>query len=363
MDKYQPIGIAAGLMMMKWELLSQHLRPREIFEPGDTVNLFISFESILRNIASQRNLNSMITFHKQSTVLDLESAILNVVANYRMYLKREGCNPRIFLYYTDLTSTEEQSMVPYNSSYRSFYFNHYLRNPECRSLGELVTGILVPEVSLILSYVPDCYFIRSTRFDGSLIPAIISERTDPRHTIVITSDSFDTLYLFREKFSVVQIKRNYGNFNVISSVRDSVSALLSGEKECPEHVLQLFNHELYYRLLLSVEGNRYRNIQTARGFGFSKLITCLTEAVDRNQLLMDFRSVDSIADIFPDKFRDDIISACRCTDLSLQLSLLTNTDRDFVCSQMIDRSDPASLESLNNRRFLDFPINLIGLLD
>lgn len=301
----------------------------------------------------------MVMFHKQKVVLELESAILNLVANYRMYFQREKCRPRMHLFYTDLGSSDEPSMAIYNKFYRSYYRNHYAKNPDFKVIGELMTEIIVPEIELIMGYIPDCYFVRATRFDGSLIPAIVAQERPADHNVIITSDLFDTLYFFREKFSTVQIKRRYANFKVISTVEDSVQAIMPNESAFD---VQIFTSEMYYKLLISVNGSKIRNIQSAKGFGFAKLLGVLQEGLDNNLILRDFGSISSVIELFPEKHRDDIKQAYECTDLETQLELLGRGDRDFVCSQLLDKADQASLEALNNKRFLEFPVNLSGLL-
>jgi hypothetical protein len=41
---------------------------------------------------------------------------------------------------------------------------------------------------------------------------------------------------------------------------------------------------------------------------------------------------------------------------------LNDIDTEDIKSQMVDKADIQSLESLNNQRFLEFPISLQGLL-
>jgi len=54
--------------------------------------------------------------------------------------------------------------------------------------------------------------------------------------------------------------------------------------------------------------------------------------------------------------------AFQCTSLMTQYELLSNTDIDEIKMQIIDKVDTESLEALNNKRFLEFPINLQGLI-
>ena len=361
MEKYVPgIGIVAGSLMLKWDLLNQHIHSHRLnIQQGDPVNVFINFESILYNLTMQKNLQDFVNFHKQRLVLELESAILNLMANYHMYFRKEGCRPKIYLYSTALNS-EKQQMEVYNKFYRSYYQNRYMQNPQFKQMGNILNDIIIPEIKLILSYVPECYFIESKTFDSSIIPMIVSTVSSPEKNVILSSDVFDTLYLFNPNFITVYIKRRYSHFNVISEIDDAVQSVIKDESPFD---LTIFNSELYYKLLLSIKGSKIRNIRSAKGFGYGKFTKLLRDGIEKGVILKDFESIDSVIQLFPEKYRADVKLAFQCTDLDVQYKLLSKTDIDEVKSQLVDKSDYASLEALNNKRFLEFPINLQGLLE
>ena len=105
MEEYrQGIGISAGSFMLKWDLLDQHLKMNNYnIQPDEEVNIFINFECILKNLSTQKGLLNLVTFYKQQLVIELEAAILNLMANYRAYFKKYKCKPRLFFYYTALS--------------------------------------------------------------------------------------------------------------------------------------------------------------------------------------------------------------------------------------------------------------------
>ncbi len=359
-DKYFPgIGINAGSLMLKWSLLDFQIHQHHLpINPGDHVNVFINFETILRNLTMQNNLLNLVNFHKQKVVIELESAILNLMANYRMYFHKEKCIPKLYFYFTDL-GEHQQEMKIYNKYYRTYYHNRYMKNPKFKLMGEILNSIIIPEISLILSYVPDCYFLRCNTFDGSIIPLIVSTFSDNKN-IIITGDIFDTLYMFQPNFITVYIKRRFKNFKVTSNIEETVRTIVKGESPFD---LNIFNSEMYYRLLLSIKGSKIRNIRSAKGFGYGKFMKILQMGIKQDIILRDFQSLDSIIELFPEQYREDIKNAFQCTDLETQFQLLNETDIDFIKSQIVDKIDIESLESLNNQRFLEFPINLQGLLN
>lgn len=362
-ETYKPgIGISAGAWMIRWELLAKHIHLPESngYTPlGEEINVFINFECILKNLALQKGLAGDVTYFKQDVVIEMESAILNLVAHYRGFFIRYYKKVNVYLYYTDLESDLPQEMECYNRFYRSYYKNRYLTNPQFRDMGDVLVKIIIPEVELIMSYIPGCYFVRSRGFDGSLIPYLIGSTSKAQNTI-ISGDVFDTQYMFLGNFDTIYVKRRFQHFGVMSTIPDVVTSIVKDESPLD---LTIFNSEMYFRLLLSIKGSKIRNIKSAKGFGYGRFMNLLKEGLEKDIVLKDFESIHSIAQLFPEKYREDIINAFRCTNLDTQISLTTKADLENIQSQLIDKIDIESVESLNNKRFLSYPIKLMYLLE
>lgn len=360
MDKYIPgVSVAAGSYMLKWDLMDKYIRNNHLnIKPGDDINLFINFESILNNLFNYKNINSLLVYHKQDLVIEIESSVLNLVANYKSYFHKEKCNVKVYLYYTDLKSDNQQMMV-YNKYYRTYYQNKYKQNPKFRNVGEVILDIVIPELELIMSYIPNIYFIKSNNFDSSLIPEIIS-RFDNIKNIIISGDIFDTLYMFNPNFINLFIKRKYQNLFIGTNVDEIIQYIIKDESPFD---LNIFKSEMYFRLLLSINGSIIRNIKTNKGFNYNYIIKLLKDGVDKGIILRDFNSLSSIIDIFPEKYKEDIKSAFQCMSIENQYGLLNQIDIDNIKSQIIDKIDIVSVEALNNQRFLNYPINIQSLLN
>ena len=361
-DKYKPsVGYAAGVWMLKWDDLYAQLQqqPLQILA-GDNVNVFINFECILRNLAQRNNLQADLVYYKKEICIELESSILNLVAHYRGYFKvKHRANPKIYFYYTDLLSDLPQEMSSYNKYYRSYYKNRYLQNPQFKELGKVLTNIVIPEVSLIMNYIPDCYFIKTSNFDSTLVPQIVST-FDNAKTVVITGDVFDTLYMNDPEKIVVYIKRRFQHFSLCTSVESTVQSIIKNESPFD---LTIFNAKMYFRLLLSIKGSKIRNIKASRGFGYSRFVKILSNGMKKGVVLKDFSSIDSIIDLFPEQYRDDIKTAFLCTSIETQMNLVNDINIEEVRSQIVDKIDIRSVEALNNKRFFEFPINLPYLIN
>lgn len=360
MDKYKEgIGINAGSLMLKWDEMNKHLmmNPLKLL-PEDEVNVFINFECVLRNLSNSKIPIDNVAQFRQQVAIELESSILNMVAHYRAYFKKDNKKPKIYLYYTDLTSDKHQLMEVYNKYYRSYYKNRYMQNPQFRQLGEILTSIVIPEIKLILNYIPDCYFIISETFDSSIIPMIIANNTNAKN-VIISGDIFDTMYMFNPNVIMIYIKRRFQYFTVTSDIDATIQSIVKDESPID---LTIFRSEMYYRMLLAIKGSKIRNIKSAKGFGYGRFMKILSDGIKRNVVLTNFSSIDSILNLFPQQLRDDIKNAFQCTSLDIQYQLLSETDKDEIMNQIVDKVDLKSVEALNNKRFFEFPINLQYLL-
>ena len=347
------VGISAGSLMIKWKTLDNIIKQSNLTLDETSVNVFINFESILNNITNMRNLIRSIVNFKKDFVLELESSILNLVANYRSYFRHLHTDTKIFLYYTDLTSKEQQMRI-YKKYYRTFYFNKYNNNPQFRDVMRVVRSNVIKEIKLIIDYIPSVYLIKTNDFDSFLIPLIFQEEKN----VIITSDIFDSLYYFKSNFLPIIIRRKYNNMKILSSSED-VSIELTNESDLIK--TNIFSSELYYRFLLTAEGSKIRNINSIKELGYKRLIELLNDGISRGIVLKDFSSLSSIIELFPDKYRKELEENFKCVSLDNQYDMLTDADIASIKDQVIDKIDVVSIQALNNRRFLEYPINLTGL--
>ena len=349
------IGTTAGSMMIKWVELDRHIAPI-LSDQSNSVNVFINFESILDNLSHRRNILQTIVNFKQQFVLEMESAILNVAANYRMYFKKHQKDCKIFFYYTDLTS-DKQIMRTYKKYYRKFYFNKYNNNPQYRDILQIVKRNIIKEVELICQYIDHVYFVRAKGFDASIVPKIL----EWDNNVIITTDRFDTLYHFDGNFTPIYICRDKGIRTIISDLDSMILHLLKND-EPNRSIINIFHSKLYYQLLLISIGDNYRNIDTIRELKMDQMILLLQESMKNGSILMEYTSLTPIMDIFPKKHVEMISENYRCMSLDTHEEMLTDGDREYIQTQLIDKIDVASLSALNNRRFLEFPLNLQGLM-
>lgn len=358
MDKYiSGISVCAGILMLKWNVFAKHLIDLKL-ETGSKVNLFISLESILENVANFKRFNNLMTFYKQKVIIEFEASVLNLLAHYRGFFKKNGYDGNIFLYCTGLNDLN-QNMKKINKWYRSYYFNKYTRNPEYKNIKQLY-DIGINDLKLITRFIPNCFIVESSNCDGSLIPLLLKGSNN----IILTKDLFDTIYYF-EGFKVLFVKQLYKK-NINESVYTEPLNILnvSLEPNVDIYKTNIFNSEVYYKILLSFIGNQIRNIDdlSANSIRTKEFIEILNSKVLSEELLLDFKTIESVINFMPKKLQNNLSNNFKSYDLNIHLNLLSDSDIDNIKNQCITEYDLDSIQALNNQRFLDFPVSIIDLM-
>ena len=88
----------------------------------------------------------------------------------------------------------------------------------------------------------------------------------------------------------------------------------------------------------------------------------MNDGLKNGIVLQDFSSIESVINLFPQQFRDDIRDSFKCMSLDIQCDLLSDTDVSQIKAQIVDKVDIKSIEELNNKRFFECPINLPALI-
>lgn len=356
MERYIPgVGRSAIQLMIKWSVLRQLLAD---LKDEKEINLFINFESILRNLCKIKNLGLLVNFYLQKVVIELESSVLNLVAHYRGFFKKHGIKCNIYFYYTDLSCENSQLMKNEIKFYRNYYYNKYKQNPEFKNIFRLLQ-IIVPDLKLITQFIDGVYFITTKEIDSSLVPKLLSSDIQ---SIVLTEDIFDTIYLF-DNIKVLYIKRDFN--------KNSQSVVFSSPAEIADKILNydnpfeliVFNSELYFKLLLTFNGSQVRNLQSLSSDGCSiiNFAENLRNKIKEGVLLENFKSLSSVLSFLPKKVQSELSQSFKGFDLNVHLSQVNELIKEELKEQIVDHFDFDSIMSLNNQRFLEFPVNLIDL--
>lgn len=322
------------------------------------VNVFIDLESVFLNLSMIQDLEKKLVLQRSFQDLFI-SHILNLAAHYKHFFNNGYRSVCIYLYYTDFNSSSFYEQK-YNDEFRSYYLNKYNSNPKFVLLTENLKTDILPTSSMISEFIPNVYLIKATNIEGSLVPYIIAKSKPNSANFVISEELYNTQYsLISDFFNHLIRYSTTTNRNIYSSVPQYLSGITRKEENDIENACHVFSHYGSYCSLLSCLGDRSRALDGIRGIGTITLEKLIIDAINKYKINIDAKDPDTIASIFDkDDDKESFKNNYHCVYIPLMYERLTESDKNSILNQIVDRYDFNSVKELNNSRFLSCPLRL-----
>ena len=343
-------------MKQRYQQYDQDISNRPDFiKQGDKVNVFINFESVLKNISMVKDVDRKIILERSFDEIIISES-LNLLAHYRRFFRTNKLETRVFLYSTDLESSDFQ-LLEFNEDYRSYYKQKYLYNPKFSGLGDALVYKIIPQLKLMTEYIDGVYFITAPSIEGSLIPLIVSNLDTSYKNLIITEDLYDTQYQTNPDFMVHYIKKSTRASVIFCELQKTVSAIFyNDDTQCTN--TDIYNNPCFYKLLLAACGNKHRNIETVKGVGAKTIHNAIMGVLNNGIADASTDNVNVILNGLDIRIREELLVNYECTDLERQYNRLTKEDIYNIENQMTDRTDINSLSIINSAKFYSHPIML-----
>ena len=353
--EYNPFSISFTTLKIRYQDYDKSIDNSGFLCPGDKVNVFINFESVLNNLSFLKDIENKLLLERNFPFI-LESEAINLCAHYKRFFRDNGLITRVFLYYTDLTSIDYLNFK-YNDEFRSYYENKFLRNPKYQMLGNRIVDVIVPRIKKIVEFIPQVYFISATNFDASLIPKIVSDLDPSYKNFIISTDKCDTQYQLMDRFMMHYIRRGATTSAVTSTLNETLNQIfkenLTGDNEA-----DIYRNSSLFSTLWSSIGSKSRSVEPLKGIGAKTLSKKILSGIADGIITKDSTSLELISHIFEDELVEQLISNFHCLDIHSQYNDLSDSARYGVQSQIIDRSDFNSLIRLNQEDYCEYPLML-----
>jgi hypothetical protein len=357
-DKYgmsNPFTVCFTMMKIRYMDYDRSIEGLQFLTPTDKVNVFINFESVLNNLSMVKDIGNKLLLERAFPII-LEAEMVNLCAHYKKFFRGNGLDTKVYLYYTDLSSSEFAN-YRFNDEYRSFYTNKYMNNPRFQLLGDTLVDRIIPRVQTIMEFIPNVYFIKATNIEGSLIPWIIASNDPTRKNFVITSDRYETQYQACPKnFCTHYIKRSPLGSAIFCSF-DKYLADLFKETNAEVQDYSIFKNPSYYTTLMSALGDKTRSIEPIKGVGCKTIAKSLQSAIEEGKLTEGTSSIEMIEQSLPVDAHD-IITNFNCVSIEKQFNALDSKALFDIKNQCVDRFDYNSLLELNRKDYRDYPLML-----
>ena len=350
-------SVCFNMMKIKYETYDRSIDNSEFVSPDDKINVFINFESILNNLCIIKDIDKKIILERNFSD-KIISEILNLVAHYKRFFRGNGLDTRVFVYYNKL-SCKEYKNEKYIEDYRSYYQNMYLHNPRFAILGDSLEETIVKDVTTIMEFIPNVYFLTVDGFDSSLVPYIIGKMDESYKNFIITQDIYDTQYQLYKNFMCHYIRRSPNGTGISNSNPDTLKMMFK-ELDLDESY-DIFKNKSFFIMLLMCNGSKYRTIEPIKGYGFKTMTKLLNKAVEDNVITKDISSIELISKLFSEDKAEQILNNFYAFDIENQYKELSKHDIFSIEKQIVDRFDHKSLIQLNNTRFYKYQFDIVAL--
>ena len=359
-DKF---AICFNMMKLRYADYSESLKFKNFLNPNDGINVFISFESVLKNISRIPDLEKRIVLERDFVTIII-SNIINLIAHYSGFFRSNGLNTRIYLYMTSLDSNYFLQ-YKYNEDYRSYYLVKWNENPRFAQFTDSFKKDILPLTKTYLEFIPGAYFLDAKNMEGSMIPYVIARQDPSRKNLVISEDIYDSQYGLLDNFVMHYLHRDFKISYNSSTSTEYLKDLLGKEpKEIPTYIQTIFQKYALYVSLLSVLGDRPRSLDGVGGIKGSSMSKLLLEGVEKQIITLDTESPALLQEIFGgyEERKEEFDQNYRCCSIKMAFDELTRADCISLYNQQIDRMDVNSLMMLNRTVFAKYPLMLDRLL-
>ena len=352
---------------IRYVLLNKLFREQH-FNNVKSITLYINLESVLNPLhqnSYEEYLSSCTQDAIQEEYISVIANIINIAAHYRSYFTREHVFSNIVYYYTDFTDQKHYNNSVHIPKYRKNYCDMY-KDKKYERVNEILVGA-IEYCHKIVDFLDSVYILKSDRLDGSVIPYLCHDdkRLKADLNLLLTKDVYDWQYV-NHGFMVLVPK---GDDSVLLN-REVFMKYLLYKNDMMDKYKVVISSELY-PFILSVMGNKKRNLEKVRGIGFKRLYKELENLYIKDYISEENEycyNIEYLNDLirsnngFYDTGVKELISSnYYAIDLDRQLNIADSNDNDKILSSIINRYDTNGLKRLNDHTFSDNPINLVEL--
>lgn len=359
-----PFSICFNMLKMKYREYDESITNKNFLKSREEkVNVFINLESVYKYLSMIPDLEKKIVVEREFETIII-SNIINLIAHYYKFFRGNGLDTKVYIYDTDLRSTEFEHQYKYNEFYRAYYLSKYNKNPKFVLLSDHLKDSILPKVKTICDFIPNVHYVSSINMEGSLIPYTIYQLDTSRKNFIVGSECYDTQYSQIPNFVNHLIVRGWKTHAILSSLSDYIKGLVQPkETDSVEEIMKIIGNYPMYCTLMSVMGDKLRSIESIYGYGPKTLLKDVKKGYNEQIIMESTTSPELISDIFSDNStKKEFVNNFYCTSIIPMYEELTESEKSSITNQIIDRIDINSLQALNSTKFYNHPLMLNALL-
>jgi hypothetical protein len=321
--------------------------------PSSKVNLFINLEPVLKKL-SAANVDDYLKVKNSEKIYEMIANIINLATHYRMFFTKNKIYSKIYLYMGHPFNTTylNQEIL---SDYRKDYKHKYSKDDKFFVLSSTMHNA-IETAKIILEYVEGVYLLTSDSIEPAVIPKIIMEENkDSAVNIILTNDRYEYQYVNKGCY-ILRPKQN----DSYMVTKENVIRIIKQEEKVSSDLEVGSN---FIPFMLSLHGDKSRNIGKLKGLGISGLIKILDKAIKENLIGKDVSNINILERIVKPEYLTLLRTNYLCTDIDAQYMRLNVRNIYDITTQVVDKFDNVQLKRMNDEFFRQYPIHLLELTE
>lgn len=337
-----------NMYKIKYIILNELLKDIE-FKKGEEINIFINLESVIKKIKYTTEDKENI-FYGPKRNLILISCIFNLIAHYRRYFDKKGLCSKVYIYGPEGIDVDYLNRE-YSKDYRKSITIQ--ETTDTVAVGNIYRKI-IPMLKDIIAYVKDVYFITSGIIEPSVIPYLINVMLpNDNKNFLITSDVYEYQYT-KENFYILKPKMEKS----LLIDKTNIMNVLKHRVKCKSSLEPDIN---FIPFILSIIGDSYRGIPKINKVGISTIFKLIDTGIKNNIINNEVENINILLEIVEEYNQNQIMLNYLCTSIREQEKRISASEETYMKNQLINKHDAGYLRDVNDKYFMEFPLNIIEI--
>lgn len=333
------------------ELLSTDIAP--VFDPKNPVNVYISLDKIFKDLMKKPIDELVRSEMDDRKIFEPISNLLNLAAHYRNFFTKNRLYSRIILFGSSPDRYDNLINRLFCPDYRKNLegtFHHpdhlYIKNLICEC---------IPFAKTITEYIEDVYLVITNDVEPSIIPRLLMDNITDGVNILITKDPYEYQYVNYD-FTILRPKKEKSY--LIN--KDNLLDVLKKEHECLNSNMV---HHSFYPFMLSLLGDKFRNIPKIKKVGLSTIINTICDAQSKDLIGKQDVNLSLLSTIINPAYINRVDNNFSVIELETQVRTTVGVRSYDILQQISNKFDNQSLRLINDRYFIEYPIYLLELTE
>lgn len=333
------------------ELLSMDIAP--VFDPKKPVNVYISLDKLFKDLMKKPIDEKVRSEMDDRKIFEPIANLLNLAAHYRNFFTKNKLYSRIILFGSVPDKYDNLVNRLLCEDYRKNLegvFNQpehlYIKNLLCESM---------PFAKTIVEYIEDVHLVITNEIEPSLVPRILMDTINDGVNIIITKDPYEYQYVNYD-FTILRPKKEKSYLINKGNLMD----VLKKENEC---LNTNSVHPSFYPFILSLLGDRFRNISKIKKVGLSTILKTICDAQSKDLIGTHDVNISLLSTIINPTYVHRVDNNFSIIDLETQFRTTVGVRSYDILQQINNKFDNTSLRLINDRYFTEYPIYLIELTE